>query len=104
MKSKVTSAIAEASRSLDTDFDVQITGRAVRNALHEHGMEPRNKINEPRHSPKNARDRFDFAKNHLDWNDEKWDNVIWSDETKICRFGSSGGRMIWVKEGEELKE
>jgi transposase len=46
MKSKVTSAIAEASRSLDTDFDVQITGRAVRNALHEHGMEPRNKIND----------------------------------------------------------
>jgi uncharacterized protein YdaL len=25
-------------------------------------------------------------------------NVIWSDETKICRFSSSSGGMAWTKE------
>jgi hypothetical protein len=42
--------------------------------------------------------RFDFAHR------QKWDNVIWSDEIKICCFGSSGGRMTWIKSGAELEE
>ena len=33
---------------------------------------------------------------------EDWKRVIWSDETKINRFGSDGHQYVWKKRGEPL--
>ena len=35
---------------------------------------------------------------------EDWKRVIWSDETKINRFGSDGKQYVWKKKGQPLLE
>src|SRR5215831_17996243 len=35
---------------------------------------------------------------------EDWKQVIWSDETKIKRFGSDGRKWAWKKQGEGLSQ
>jgi hypothetical protein len=37
---------------------------------------------------------MDFAEKYLHWTVEDWKRVIWSDETKINRFGSD--RRQWA--------
>ena len=47
---------------------------------------------------------MDFAIAHKDWTVEDWKRVIWSDETKINRFGSDGRKWGWKKPGESLSD
>ena len=42
-------------------------------------------------------DRLRFAKEHLDKDTSFWQNVIWSNETKINLFGSDGITRVWRK-------
>ena len=41
-------------------------------------------------SKRHSKERMDFAIAHKDWTVEDWKRVIWSDETKINKFGSDG--------------
>lgn len=59
------------------------------------------KKKKPMLSKKHQKHRFDFALAHRDWTDHDWMRVIWSDETKINRFGSDG--RTWVWKGSEEK-
>ena len=41
--------------------------------------------------------RLKFAKEHLDYPEEAWEKVRWSDETKIELFGINSTRCVWRK-------
>ena len=41
------------------------------------------------------KDRLDFAIAHKDWTLDDWKRVLWTDETKINRFGSDGREWMW---------
>jgi hypothetical protein len=58
----------------------------------------------PELTPKHQRDRLDFAESHKYWTVEDWKRVVWSDETKINRFGSDGRNWVWKKNGEKLSK
>ena len=55
-------------------------------------------------SKKHRKERMDFALAHQDWTVEDWKKVVWSDETKINRFGSDGRKWVWKKAGEGLSD
>jgi hypothetical protein len=55
-------------------------------------------------SKKHRRERMDFAITHQDWTVEDWKTVVWSDETKINRFGSDGRKWVWKRAGEGLSD
>ena len=40
---------------------------------------------------------------YVDWTVEDWKQVIWSDETKINRFGSDGRKWCWKKKHSPLQ-
>jgi len=40
---------------------------------------------------------------YADWTVEDWKQVIWSDETKINRFGSDGRKWCWKKKHSPLQ-
>ena len=42
---------------------------------------------------KNQKKQLEFAKIHQHWTIDDWNRVIWSDETKLNRFGSDRG--LW---------
>uniref|UniRef100_A0AAR2ITL0 Transposase Tc1-like domain-containing protein n=1 Tax=Pygocentrus nattereri TaxID=42514 RepID=A0AAR2ITL0_PYGNA len=43
-----------------------------------------------------------FAREHLDVPEEYWDNVLWSDETKVELFGTNTTRRVWRRVNAEL--
>ena len=48
--------------------------------------------------------RFKFPKELINWPKEKWHNILWTDESKIVLFGSSGHRQyVRCPPGTEFK-
>ncbi len=41
---------------------------------------------------------------HADKDEDYWDSILWSDETKINVFGTDGFKTVWHRKGEEYKE
>jgi hypothetical protein len=52
------------------------------------------KKKKPLLSVKHRKTRLAFAQKYGKWTVEDWKRVIWSDETKINRFGSDGREWI----------
>ena len=53
-------------------------------------MRSAKKVKKPFLSSKNRKVRYEFSKKFKNWTIEDWKQVVWSDETKINRFGSDG--------------
>jgi transposase len=47
---------------------------------------------------------LEFAKKYKLWGLNEWQRVIWSDETKICMFGSEGRKFYWARRGDPLQD
>ncbi len=45
-----------------------------------------------------------FAEDKQTKNMDNWNNVLWSDETKINLFGSDGVKRVWQQPGEEYND
>ncbi len=45
------------------------------------------------------RDRLEFAKRHLKKPSQFWNNILWTDETKINLYQSDGKRRVWRRKG-----
>lgn len=45
---------------------------------------------------------LDFTLKYKEWTVEDWKRVIWSNETKINRFGSDGRKSMLKQKGEWL--
>lgn len=85
---------------LEADLGIKVCNNTIRNALREAGLEAKEKETKPMLSPKNIKARLEFAKRHQNWTKDDWKRVLWSDETKINRFGSDGRSWCWVRDGE----
>ena len=51
----------------------------------------------------NQKKRLEWAKKHRDWTVEDWNKVIFSDETKINRWGSDGAQITWKHKDDPLR-
>lgn len=70
--------------------------------LKENGLHAAPKVKKPLLSQHHCQARLDFARRHQHWTLADWHKVIWSDETKINRFGSDGRVWCWKHTGEIL--
>ncbi len=50
-------------------------------------------------SLKNSKARLEFAKRHLKKPSQFWNNILWTDETKINLYQSDGKRRVWRRKG-----
>ena len=88
----------QANQVLCSELGTVVSDATVRRALKKKGLEAEVKKKKPKLSPKNVALRLEFARKHKDWTVADWERVIWSDETKICRFGSDGRSWCWVRD------
>jgi transposase len=92
------------SKMMENEVGVSASRQTVARALKECGMESAEKQKKPALSSKNIKERLAFAQRHKDWTVDDWERVIWSDETKIARFGSDGRSWCWVRDGGSLSD
>ncbi len=75
--------------------DLPISVRSIRRRLCENRFMARKPAKKPFISKKNVRERLRFARDHVDWTDVQWKNVLFSDESKFNLHRSDG--MVWVR-------
>ena len=92
---KIKNAV-QAAKSLSTLNNTTITPQTVRRALKSTGMISVAKQRKPLLVARHRKARLEFAERHLEWTVEDWKKVVWSDETKINRFGSDGKDQVWI--------
>lgn len=90
----------QVSTKLAQDMSITVSPTTIRRVLKEGGLYAAPKTKKPLLSKKHCQSRLDFANKHKDWTIADWQRVIWSDETKINRFGSDGRNWCWKSSGE----
>ncbi|KAK3539207.1 hypothetical protein QTP86_029587 [Hemibagrus guttatus] len=80
----------------------KVTKATISNTLRRQGLKPCSARRVPLLKPVHVRARLKFAREHLDDPEEDWENVIWSDETKIELFGKNSTCRVWRRKNAEL--
>jgi len=105
---KVTSGVVDtamaAAKMVKNDIQKVVSADTVRCSLKRSGMRAGVKVKKPLLGPRYIRQRYQWALKYKEWTVEDWKRVIWSDETKINRFGSDGRKWCWKKPGSQLRE
>ena len=78
-----------------------VTKRTISNTLHREGIKSCCARKVPLLKKAHVQARLKFAKEHLDDPEEAWEEVMWSDETKIELFGINWTRRVWRKRNAE---
>ncbi len=94
----------QLSKEVESQTGVTISRDTIRRTLQRndmHGCRPRKK---PLLKPRHKKAHLEFARAHADKDEDYWDSILWSDETKINVFGTDGFKTVWRRKGEEYKE
>lgn len=94
----------QTARMLRSAIKKQVGPATVRRELSAVGLKAKVKVSKPLLSRKHRQDRLDFAIAHQYHTEDDWKRYVWSDETKIKRWGSDGKQYVWVRPGEGLSE
>ncbi len=78
------------------------TKATISNTLRRQGLKSCSARRVPLLKPVHVQARLKFAREHLDDPEEDWENVIWSDETKIELFGKNSTCRVWRRKNAEL--
>jgi len=80
----------------------KVTKVTISNTLRRQGIKSCSARRVPLLKPVHVQARLKFAREHMDDTAEDWENVMWSDETKIELFGMNSTRRVWRKKNTEL--
>ena len=93
---------AQVARNINPLLSQPVSTQTIKNTLHKANIDTRKKQKKPRLTPAQKKAHLIFAQKYKDWTVDDWKRVIWSDETKINRFGSDGQQYVWKRKGEPL--
>ncbi|KAK3521087.1 hypothetical protein QTP86_013380 [Hemibagrus guttatus] len=80
----------------------KVTKATISNTLRRQGLKSCSARRVPLLKPVHVWAHLKFAREHLDDPEEDWENVIWSDETKIELFGKNSTCRVWRRKSAEL--
>ncbi len=96
-------ACKELQASLDTSIKVSVHDSTIRKRLCKSGVCERVPRQKPLLTKKNTKARLTFAKKYLDYPQDFWANILWTDETKVELFGRCVSRYILHKTNHFIK-
>jgi transposase len=103
LSSNKADTVEKLTKTLSQTKGIKVSRQTLARELHNAGMRATVKKKKPAISAKNRKERLAFAKSHKDWTVEDWKRVVFSDETKINRFGSDGKKWSWRRDIEPLQ-
>jgi hypothetical protein len=92
----------KTARQLMVDWNIPVSVHTVRRRLVAAGLKARIPRKKPFLNVTQRRKRLEWAKAHVNWTQQQWNRVLWSDESKISLFGSDGVRYVRRRSGEEF--
>uniref|UniRef100_A0A3Q2Q7R2 Uncharacterized protein n=1 Tax=Fundulus heteroclitus TaxID=8078 RepID=A0A3Q2Q7R2_FUNHE len=81
------------SKRIKQDLQLTVSTVTIRRRLTEVNLPARSPRKVPLLRKRHVQKRLHFAKEHIDWPEKKWHNILWTDESKIVLFGSKGHRQ-----------
>ncbi len=94
----------QLSKEVESQTEVTISRDTIRRTLQRNGMHGCSPRKKPLLKPRHKKARLEFARAHADKDEDYWDSILWSDETKINVFWNDGFKTVWRRKGEEYKE
>uniref|UniRef100_A0A3B1JPD6 Uncharacterized protein n=1 Tax=Astyanax mexicanus TaxID=7994 RepID=A0A3B1JPD6_ASTMX len=97
----------QTSKELKVNLEqsgVMVSTSTIRRTLNQaelYGRRPRKK---PLLKKRHKKERLIFAKEYLDKPQSFWENVLWTDETKIELFGNAKQQFVYRRRNEAYKE
>ncbi|KAI5695757.1 hypothetical protein M8J76_005687 [Diaphorina citri] len=91
----------EIARRLYEVRNVTLHPQTVRNRLREANLTPRRPCNVPRLLPQHRATRLQFAREHIEWTDQDWSNVLLSAETRVSLRGADGRVRVFKRRYSE---
>ena len=91
---RVTSKDLQATLAL---ANVSVHDSTIRKRLNKNGVHGRIARRKPLLSKKNIAARLKFTKEHIDDPQDFWNNVLWTDESKVELFGLNEKRYVCQK-------
>ena len=77
--------------------NVSVHDSTIRKRLNKNGVHGRIARRKPLLSKKNIAAHLKFAKEHIDDPQDFWNNVLWTDESKVELFGLNEKCYVWRK-------
>lgn len=81
----------------------KLSSETVRRLLRSSGWKAMKKVKVLPLTAPRKKARYEFAQRYLHWTFDDWKRAIFSDETKINRFGSDGAQWTWA-DGDHLRD
>uniref|UniRef100_A0A0K8TZE2 Transposable element Tcb1 transposase n=1 Tax=Bactrocera latifrons TaxID=174628 RepID=A0A0K8TZE2_BACLA len=81
-----------SARKIRDELNLSVNTETIRRRLVQNKLFARSPRKVPLLKKKHVEARIQFAKEHGSWPVAKWRNILWSDESKVELFGSTGSR------------
>ncbi len=94
----------QLSKEVESQTCVTISRYTIRRTLQRNGMHGCRPRKKPLLKPRHKKACLEFARAHADKDEDYWDSILWSDETKINVFGTDGFKTVWRCKGENTKK
>lgn len=78
----------------------RIAAQTVRRRLREHGLRARRPFKGPILTQRHRRQRLEWARGHLPWTRQRWQEVLFSDESRFNLSHADGRIRVWRRTGE----
>lgn len=98
----VTSTKADNAVQVQRIAGLPVSVQTIRNALKAEGMYAGGKKKKPLLKKRHLKARMDFCHRYKYYTEDDWKRHLFSDETKVNRFGSDGKVWVWKKRGAKL--
>lgn len=82
-------------RDFQHAHNIVICDQTIRNRLHVANLFTRRPLYVPKLTLEHKRNRLEWANEHLEWDENQWRNVLFSDETRIGLVSDSRRIRVW---------
>lgn len=87
--------LPQITSEMNTHLQNPVSMKTIQRELHAANIHGRVAIPKPLVSARNAMKRLQWCREHLNWTQLQWEQVIWSDESSFTLFQTTGRVFVW---------